>query len=190
MRRLCLVRHGPTHAKTMVGWSDLPADLSDHDAIARLVDYLPAEALVISSDLSRADATADAIQGARTRLPHDPDLREMNFGDWELQRFDEVEDQETYRAFWEHPGDVKPPNGESWHELEARVGKAVDKALLANPDKDLIVVAHFGAILTQLQRSEKLTAYEAFGHKIDNLSVTEFDITKTGWHTKAINHTP
>ena len=117
MRRLCLVRHGPTHAKTMVGWSDLPADLSDHDAIASLAEHLPADALVISSDLSRAVATADAIQGARTRLPHDPDLREMNFGDWELQRFDEVEDQETYRAFWEHPGDVKPPNGESWHEL-------------------------------------------------------------------------
>ena len=75
-------------------------------------------------------------------------------------------------------------------QLEARVGKAVDAALAAHPDKDLIVVAHFGAILTQLQRSEKLTAYEAFGHKIDNLSVTEIDITEAGWHTKAINHTP
>ncbi|WP_370231584.1 histidine phosphatase family protein [Cognatishimia sp.] len=190
MRRLSLVRHGPTHAKTMVGWSDLPADLSDTAAIARLSAHLPQDALVISSDLSRAAATADAIQGSRARLPHDPGLREMNFGDWELQRFDEVEDQETYRAFWETPGDVSPPNGESWHTLEARVGKAVDTALAAYPDKDLIVVAHFGAILTQLQRSEKLTAYEAFGHRIDNLSVTEIDIDASGWTTKAINHTP
>ena len=28
MTRFWLVRHGPTHAKTMVGWTDLPADLS------------------------------------------------------------------------------------------------------------------------------------------------------------------
>lgn len=190
MRRLCLVRHGPTHAKSMVGWSDLPADLSDTEALSRLADYLPKDALVISSDLTRAVTTADAIQQGRTRLPHDASLREMNFGDWELQRFDEVEDQETYRAFWEYPGDVKPPNGESWNELEARVGGAVDAALAAHPERDLIVVIHFGAILTQLQRSEKIDAYEAFGHRIDNLSVTEIHIEDGAWTTKIINHNP
>ncbi|MCX8953857.1 histidine phosphatase family protein, partial [Ruegeria sp. NA] len=39
MTRLHLVRHGPTHAKTMVGWSDLPADLSDTAALRRLHDH-------------------------------------------------------------------------------------------------------------------------------------------------------
>ena len=190
MTRLCLVRHGPTHAKTMVGWSDLPADLSDTAALARLSAYLPPEALVISSDLSRAVATADAVQGARSRLGHDPDLREMNFGAWELQRFDEVEDQDRYRAFWEQPGDVRPPEGESWHELEARVGRGVDAALARNPGQDLVVVAHFGAILTQIQRSERISAYDAFAHRIDNLSVTEIEVTESGWRTVRINHCP
>lgn len=190
MSRLCLVRHGPTHAKTMVGWSDLPADLSDTAALNRLSSYLPPEALVISSDLSRAVATADAIQGARSRLGHDPDLREMNFGAWELQRFDEVEDQDRYRAFWEQPGDVRPPEGESWHELEARVGRGVDAALALNPGRDLVVVAHFGAILTQIQRSERISAYDAFAHRIDNLSVTEIEVTESGWRMVRINHCP
>ena len=36
MTRLWWVRHGPTHAKAMVGWRDLPADLSDTAALARL----------------------------------------------------------------------------------------------------------------------------------------------------------
>ena len=72
MTRFFWVRHGPTHAKTMVGWSDLPADLSDHVALARLSDALPRDAVVVSSDLIRAVATADAIQGGRPRLPHDP----------------------------------------------------------------------------------------------------------------------
>jgi alpha-ribazole phosphatase len=41
MTRLWLVRHGPTHARTMVGWTDLPADLSDVAALARLSAHLP-----------------------------------------------------------------------------------------------------------------------------------------------------
>ena len=69
MTRLYLVRHGPTHLRAMVGWSDPPADLSDTAALARLSDYLPSEALVVSSDLLRAITTADAIQHQRRRLP-------------------------------------------------------------------------------------------------------------------------
>ena len=55
------VRHGPTHEKTFVGWRDVPADLSDHAQIARLDAHLPKEALMVSSDLIRCVATADAI---------------------------------------------------------------------------------------------------------------------------------
>ena len=80
MTRFWWVRHGPTHAKTMVGWQDAPADLSDQRALARLSEYLPQEAVVISSDLIRASATADAIESRRKRLPHDPALREIHFG--------------------------------------------------------------------------------------------------------------
>ena len=68
------VRHGPTHAKTLIGWTDLPADLSDQDQIARLDAWLPRDAALVSSDLRRAVATADAIGGGRMRLPHEPGL--------------------------------------------------------------------------------------------------------------------
>ena len=73
------VRHGPTHEKAFVGWRDVPADLSDHAQLKRLSDFLPADALVVSSDLIRASDTASAIQGARTELPHEHNFREMNF---------------------------------------------------------------------------------------------------------------
>jgi broad specificity phosphatase PhoE len=194
MTKVYLVRHGPTHAKTLVGWSDLPADLSDTAALARLDAYLPSDAVIISSDLSRAKATADAIQGERRRLPHDPDLREINFGDWELQRFDEIKDQEHLRASWETPGEISPPNGESWNDIRARVNTVVDRLVTrqveANSGADIVIVAHFGVILTQVQRAAGITAYQAFGHKIDNLSVTDVQITQTGWRVGDINHNP
>ncbi len=190
MSRFFWVRHGPTHAKTMVGWSDLPADLSDTALLARVSDACPADALVISSDLIRASATADAIVGQRQRLAHDPALREIHFGAWELAGFDTVPDQAHLRAFWEQPGDIRPPGGESWHEVSARVNAAVARLTLAHPARDVIVVAHFGVILTQVQRALQIDAYAAFAHRIDNLSVTEIHAKGEGWHVERINHLP
>ncbi len=189
MTRLWWVRHGPTHAKAMVGWSDLAADLSDHAALKRLSDYLPKDAAVVSSDLQRARATADAIAPRARRLPDLAALREIHFGDWELLRFDEVEAQtpDLIRAFWQEPGENAPPGGESWNQLRARVDKAVDDLTISNSESDLIIVAHFGVILTQLQRALGVEATEVFSHKIENLSVTRicFD---GGWRAEAINH--
>jgi broad specificity phosphatase PhoE len=168
---LYMVRHGPTHAKTMVGHADIPADLSDTAALRRLSEYLP-DVPVISSDLVRASATADAIQASRTRLPHDNGLREIDFGDWDMKRFDEIEDQDHIRQYWENPGNIAPPNGESWNAVYRRVTASIDAL---RPHGDLIVVCHFGVILTQVQRALGIAAYEAFGHRIDNLSVTHID---------------
>jgi len=187
MTRLWLVRHGPTHAKSMVGWSDIPADLSDTAAIARLRAHLPA-APVVSSDLIRTIETANAL-APETRLPHDRRLREINFGDWELKTFAEVEadDPETIRAYWETPGDVAPPNGESWNTVRERVDTAIND-YLAQGHADLIIVAHFGVILTQIQRALGIGAYEAFSHKIDNLSITQLSGDSRKWDIGAINH--
>lgn len=189
--RLHLVRHGPTHAKTMVGWTDLPADLSDTAAIARLSAYLPQAATLISSDLSRAVTTANALSlGSRSRLAHDRDWREIHFGQWEMRGFAEIEaeDPERIRAFWETPGEVRPPGGESWNEIVGRVGAAMDRLSPHGPD--VIVVCHFGAIVAALQCCLGLTAEQAFSHRIDNLSVTELFRSDNGWREGRVNHRP
>ena len=195
MSRFWLVRHGPTHAKTMVGWSDLPADLSDHSALKRLNAFLPAEALVVSSDLCRAVSTADALSGQalhRHRLPHDPALREMHFGSWELRSYAEIEACEPVqiRAFWESPGAQRAPGGESWDDLTCRVWSALDR--LQDRAEDIIVVAHFGPILAGLQRALALPPLAVFAHRIDNLSVTCIgQIAKCGpQQVSRVNHLP
>jgi broad specificity phosphatase PhoE len=170
----------------MVGWTDLPADLSDKTGLERLNASLP-EGLLISSDLIRAVATADAISGTRRRLPHTPALREIHFGEWEMQRFDEVQDQALIRAYWENPGSVAPPGGESWNRFCARVNDAVDDLEREYRGRDIILVAHFGVIVSQIQRALGIGAYEAFSHKIDNLSVTEISLDGN-WQTGRINH--
>jgi alpha-ribazole phosphatase len=189
MTRLWWVRHGPTHAKEMIGWTDRPADLSDLAAVGRLRAHLP-QAPVLSSDLVRAVATAQALGGARC-LPPLPALREIHFGEWEGLRFDQAEarDPTLIRRFWEEPGQVAAPGGESWGELAARVNGAVD-GVIAGHAGDVVVVAHFGVILTQVERALGIPTTQAFAQKIEPLSVTCIEVAGRDWRLRSVNHLP
>ena len=189
MTRLWWVRHAPTHARGFVGWTDLAADLSDSAAFARLRATLPGDALVISSDLARARATADALAGGAPRLPDDPDLREIHFGAWEGLTWEEIaaRDPSLSRAYWSDPGPHAPPGGESWDSATARVSRAADRLAAGYRGRDIVVVAHYGAILTQYQRAAGLSPHQALAQKIDNLSLSRFDHGPSGWLAAFVN---
>lgn len=190
-RRLFLIRHGPTHQTVFTGWRDVPADLSDTAAVARMRDHLPPDAPIISSDLMRCVATADAVAGGRVRLPHDADLREFDFGAWDGLGFEAVGERDPIlsRAFWDDPGDVTPPEGESWHDVAARVGAAIERHLAAQTG-DLIIVAHFGAILCQIGALTGRTPKQMIAQKIDPLSVSELRFDGSAWTLTSVNHAP
>ena len=187
------IRHGPTHEKNFVGWRDVPADLSDTAQIARLNALLPSEAIVVSSDLIRAVATADVLDTPdRRRLPHDRRLRELDFGDWDGKHFSEVaaSHPELSRAYWETPGNVTAPGGESWNDAAFRIRGAVDALNKEHPDAHIIAVAHLGVILTQVQRAGGMTPQQAMGNRIDNLSLTRLAHDRGHWTVQTINHVP
>lgn len=183
MSRLWWVRHAPTHERAFTGWRDVPADLSDAGALARLRAMLPEGAVLASSDLSRAVATADALAPGAPRLPPDPALREFDFGDWDGRTWDEVAERHPAlsRAYWETPGDVAAPGGESWNAARARIDAAVARLLAAHTGRDVVVVAHMGTILTQVQRARGCAAQAVLAQRIEPLSVTRLDRDGTGW---------
>lgn len=190
VRRLFLIRHGPTHQTVFTGWRDVPADLSDMAAVTRMQAHLPPDVPIISSDLIRCVATADAIAGGRTRLPHDRDLREFDFGAWDGLGFEEVgtRDPVLSRAFWDDPGDVTPPGGESWNDVATRVTASISRHSAAHGD--LIVVAHFGAILCQIGHLIGQAPKEIIAQKIDPLSVSELHFDGRAWTVASVNHRP
>ncbi|MFK7744211.1 MAG: histidine phosphatase family protein [Roseobacter sp.] len=187
------VRHAPTHAKSFVGWRDVAGDLSDAGQLDRLRAHLPNDAVLMSSDLRRTIATADALAvDTQHRLPADPHIREMHFGIWDGMHFEDVaaRDPVLSRQFWEEPGSVVAPGGESWHMTAARVNAVVNRMNAKHPDTHIIAVAHFGVILTQIQRAMGISAYEALAYKIDNLSVTEITWQAGNASVGRINHLP
>lgn len=190
--RLWWVRHGPTHERAFTGWRDVPADLSDTAALDRLNAHLPRRALLVSSDLSRTRATADRLAGERERLEDVSALREFNFGAWDGLTFAEVStrDPELSRTFWDSPGDIRAPDGESWNDVASRVAGAIDALSQRHPGRDLVAVAHMGVILSHLGKAGGIGSEAALGHKIDPLSVTRLDRDGPGWRIVTINHLP
>lgn len=192
MTRIWLVRHGPTHRDGLIGWTDAPADLSDTDAIARLNTHLPSDAVIVSSDLTRTMDTAATLAVGREVINPVADLREFHFGDWENRTFKDVAatDPDLSRAYWSAPGDTAPPNGESWNAGAARMSRAVDQLVTDHVGRDIIVVAHFGVILSQVQRATAMPAASVLAFKIDNLSVTCLEHMDPAWRVLGVNHLP
>lgn len=185
------VRHGPTHAKGFCGHTDLPADLSDTAQIARLKAFLPTDAKILSSDLSRTRETARAIYDGQHRLPEMPAFREMHFGDWEGKNFEAVEksDPDLWRAFWENPGVAAPPNGESFDQVNARISAALNTLHKSGPKGNIIITAHFAVILAAIQLATGMPSTAAFSFKIDNYSVTRLDYLhkSNNWRVMGVN---
>ena len=133
--------------------------------------------------------TADAIAASRTRLPVRKTLREFDFGVWDGMHHTEVAQRDPIlsREFWEKPGSLAPPHGESWNAVTNRVKTSLHHLAQTHSHADIIVVGHMGMIMTMIAQCGS-TPYAAMGHKIDNLSVTDMQLTLQGWQIGTINH--
>lgn len=142
--RLHLLRHmAPIVAPGVCyGRSDIAAEPIDEDALARLRAQLPAGVPVYSSplrrclDLARALDIGEAIIDAR--------LAELDFGDWELQRWDDIARAEI-DAWALDIAFYRPGGGECAHDMALRVSAFCD-ALRTVPQPDAIVVCHAGTM--------------------------------------------
>jgi broad specificity phosphatase PhoE len=142
--RLFLVRHGQSTYNAQArlqGQADPP--LSDAGrAEAKLLK--PALARfepdrVVTSDLQRARETAELLGYPGARL--DARLREINVGAWAGRPLAEFPSgpEPAWRG-----GPLKAPHGESWEDLQARVGAAVDELIAAGGT--WLVVCHGGVV--------------------------------------------
>ena len=122
---------------TCYGATDLP--LADDPAAyaEALRPLLPADAPLYASPLQRCRRLAAALHPAPV---FDDRLREIDFGDWEMQPWDSL-DRSLLDAWAADPFHFVPPGGEAVAGLRARVAEFL--ALL--PD-EAILVAHAGVM--------------------------------------------
>ena len=158
MTTIFFIRHGQTEwNKTLryQGHSDIELTaegLHQAELVANRLAKEPFSA-IYSSDLVRARVTADTI-AKKHGLPVTvtPDFREVMFGAWEGLRYNQIYDgwPTAMDDFFQKPGQVKIPDGETFHAVKQRTDKALAEIRSKHDGQCVAVVTHGGAIRTML----------------------------------------
>ncbi|MDQ6650953.1 MAG: bifunctional RNase H/acid phosphatase [Actinomycetota bacterium] len=177
-----LLRHGQTALsveKRFSGTGDPPLTaLGQAQAVAagrRLAGR--SVAVVVSSPLGRARATARAVAAAvGLDVVVDDGLRETDFGDWEGFTLAEVRAKwPDELTAWLADADVAPPSGESFTATARRVRQARDRVLAAYPGQTVLVVSHVTPIKTLVRIAMEAPPVALYRLHLDLASLTEID---------------
>lgn len=189
MTILTLVRHGETDWNSggrIQGSTDIPLNETGRaqarDLAERLAsEYAGRDAVVVSSDLSRAAETADVIAAALgTTVSHRmPGLQERSYGD--AEGMDAPTFAEMYGPW--HAADV--PNAETWPVVRERALAALAEALDAAPDGTHVIAVAHGALIREVILFATDGEFPREGERLPNCSATTFRIDGDAWEMLA-----
>ncbi|MFV8327124.1 alpha-ribazole phosphatase [Flavobacterium sp. ZS1P14] len=165
-----LVRHTETVCEKGIcyGQSDVKI-AAPYDAVFKSVlNQLPKEAMLYSSPLLRCVLLANYIKenSEIATVNKDCRLMEMNFGDWEMKKWDQIEAEELNLWMTDFVN-VRVSNGESFTDLYGRVVDFINNELQTVDSKPVIIVAHAGVIRSFLCKISDLPLADAFQNKVD-----------------------
>ena len=141
-------------ALTQLGWQQMQRSLQ-----ANASDRWQA---VVSSPLKRCQAFAQQFaEKQNIRCAIEPELREIDFGDWEGQLFDDVKAQygDQFLKFWQNPLKNTPPNGEPMLEFSLRIAAIMQSLSVSYRGQHILAVVHGGvirAILSDLLKTDTI----------------------------------
>lgn len=191
-----LVRHAPTvnPHKTVYGSLDLDIHMPPAEAFEALSGVLPEDPIWMVSNLSRTRKTLDGILAARNTTPAEVHVEsafaEQHFGDWEgrpsADVWAEIRDSEKT---W--PADIRPPGGETFSEVAARVGSAAGRWSEKFAGRQVVAVLHAGSIRSFLSTAMGGAPVESLSYVVDTLSVTRCDyLGPESWRVGFVNRPP
>lgn len=168
MGKIHLIRHGTTEgvkARVYYGSTDLPLSNDGVDLIAGLAAagaYPEADgADLYTTGLLRTEQTFFLIYGCRDHLAV-PELREYNFGEFEMKTHDQLIKNEAYQSWVNDADGITPcPNGESRNDFHNRITAGFSKILKKHRGAgssaeescrgNSIIVCH-GGVISQIMR--------------------------------------
>lgn len=184
-----LIRHTKTKTAAGLCYGQSNVELADSfvaevRGIHEKLPDLSADCLIFSSPLTRC------LQLARTfgkPIETDELLLEVNFGDWENQRFDDI-DAGLLKNWAENFVTISPPNGENFSELCHRVGRFWDKLLANKPAEQVLLITHAGVIRALFAHVLQLPPANAFKFRVDVSSVHKLQYINNYTYVHYINH--
>lgn len=135
-----LIRHEKTKAneeKKYIGWTD-------ESIMVKKPLQIPIQATkVYGSDLKRCVETAK-LYFPKANYHAYSELRELNFGDFEMKTYEQLKDNSVYRKWIDFPESITPPNGESFISFKNRIIDAFYR--IVSTSGEYVFVVHGGVI--------------------------------------------
>ncbi len=196
---ILLIRHGESEAAyvdkpfpLVDGHADPQLSENGREQAERLAERLakqPIDALYVTS-LRRTAQTAERLAERLGLTPQaEPDLREVNLGEWEAGRFRKMvaDNHPIAERMWvEERWDVIP-GAEPADEFTARTSGAIKRIAAAHPDQRIAVVTHGGVIAALLAMATSSRPFAFLG--ADNASISRLVITPERWIIRGYNDT-
>jgi broad specificity phosphatase PhoE len=190
--RLYLLRHGATDAATgtLVGSTDLPLSGQGLDRLTGVSEQLLGVDCWYCSPMLRTLHTVDILteNGCNTEnIIHDPRLREIDFGDWELKTFSEISraDPDAVSA-WSRYADFIFPGGEAVQDFRQRIEEMLSLFTTAGSDR-IAVITHGGVIRTMICLTLGIPVQNYLLFDVQPASLTVLEIYSSGGILKGLN---
>ncbi|MBL8492720.1 MAG: histidine phosphatase family protein [Rhodocyclaceae bacterium] len=169
-----LIRHPRTVAAPGVCYGSTDLALAEDPAgcARRIGALLPPDPLVISSPASRCLQLARMLH-SRPRI--EPRLREIHFGDWEMQAYGRLA-REAIDAWATDPLEFRPPQGETASEMLLRV-RAATEEILELEYTTIAIVAHGGPLRAMAGVLLGLATQDWLNLRFDFGRITCIDVT-------------
>ena len=170
-----LIRHTTPEIEKGIcyGQSNISLANSFPEEFNKLSRHLPKSVdAIYSSPLDRCHKMAQIMAGKE--LCVDNRLLELNFGDWEMKKWDTIE-QVILNKWMNDFVNEKVINGESFLDLNTRVIDFIND-LLKSPHENSIIVTHAGVIRCFILWILEIPLKNAFKITIDYASVTKIKI--------------
>lgn len=145
-----------------------------------------------TSDFSRAIQTAAVAAGERKLTARaDPALRELHYGDWELEREADIRRRfpDLHRLMREEDPAWRPPGGESVGDVRLRISAAFERIVAEQAGKRVLVVSHGTALNCLLSALLGMPESHVFRIDIANCGLTEVEVRGGRAYLVRVNET-
>lgn len=173
-----LIRHTTPQIEQGIcyGQSEIPLAKTFTKEAKNLIKLLPGDLNIIYTSPSvRCYKLAKYIN--MENLIIDERLREMNFGEWEMKKWDDI-DKKILAVWMKKYISVRVPGGESFTDVRKRAGDFIDD--LSKKDyKKAAIITHGGVIRCMLGIILKKGHSEVFNIPVTYASVTKVILAQT-----------
>ncbi len=171
--KLHLIRHTSLNIASGICYGQSDVDVSENfhaecDALKEKLAHIQVDA-VYASPLLRCTKLAEALNLGEVKLDHR--LKELHFGDWEMQPWDSIP-RHVFDVWANDYANLAPPNGETFTALHERSKSFVEDVSSHLRGKEVAVVTHGGVIRAILADVLNMPLKGLFRMVIDHASVT------------------